>query len=393
MPELSVTRPLLELRGLSVHIRTDRGVARAVDDLDLCVGRGEAVGLVGESGCGKSMTALAIMRLVPHNAKIGGNVLLDGVDLTSLSDEEMRRVRGRRIGMIFQEPQTALNPVFTVGFQLVEAVRAHERIPLRECRQRAVAALREVNIPAPEARLDDYPHQLSGGMKQRAMIAMALLGNPALLIADEPTTALDVTVQAGILDLIARLRRERGLAVLLITHDLGLVAENADRVAIMYAGRLAEVAPTAALFEKALHPYTQGLFRSRPRKTETAKPSDGTADGRYEGQDNHGGHGERRGGPAQDVPSSAASAPCADDAVYSPPRPARLQVIPGRVPSALEQPPGCRFHPRCPAAQERCRAEVPLLRELGPGHGVACHFAEADSPDFWAWATGGGGRP
>jgi len=344
MPEDTARREtLLEVAGLSIHFRIDQSRARAVDDLGVEIARGEVLGLVGESGCGKSMTALAVMRLLPRNAEVTGSIRLGGVDLARISDDEMRAVRGARIAMVFQEPHSALNPVFTVGSQLVEAVAAHEKVSMRQARSRAVEAMREVNIPDPESRIDDYPHQLSGGMKQRVMIAMALLCRPDLLIADEPTTAVDVTVQAGILDLISRLRAGRGLAVLLISHDLGVVAGIADRVAIMYAGRLAEQAPVRELFAHALHPYTQGLLRARPTKSHAMT-----------------------GGRA-----------------------APLRVIPGRVPNALAQPSGCRFHPRCPAALERCAAEVPPLRTLRDGHLVACHVAEGDAPPDWAWRGAG----
>ncbi len=321
--------PVLEVRDLRTWFHTEAGVGRAVDGLSFDLGRGETLGLVGESGCGKSLAALSVLRLVAPPGRIeGGRVRLRGRDLLGLDEEEMRGVRGNEIAMIFQEPMTSLNPVLTCGDQIAEAVRRHREVRRQEARERAVDMMRRVGIPAPEQRVDEYPHQLSGGMRQRVMIAMALSCNPEVLIADEPTTALDVTTQAQILDLLQRLQAEFRMAVLLITHDLGVVAEVADRVAVMYAGRIVETAETARLFASPRHPYTRGLLRSVPQLE----------------------------GPLR-----------------------RLEVIPGRVPEATDFPGGCRFHPRCPLAEDRCRSQAPVLEEVAPGHGTAC----------WRWdATG-----
>ena len=306
---------------------TEGGLVRAVDGISLSVGAGETVAVVGESGCGKSVTALSILRLIasPPGRIAGGTIEFEGLDLLSMPEKAMRRIRGKKIAMVFQEPQTSLHPVFTVGFQVAEPLLLHEKISRRAGRARAIELLRRVGIADPESRVDDYPHQLSGGMKQRAMIAMALACKPSLLIADEPTTALDVTVQSQILALLKDLQRDLGMSVLLITHDLGIVAEVADRVAVMYAGRIVETADVRALFASPRHPYTVGLFDSLPRV------------------------GEIR---------------------------ARLRAIPGQVPDPAAFPEGCRFHPRCPLAIDRCRSEVPLLREISPGHASACHRAE-----------------
>jgi oligopeptide/dipeptide ABC transporter ATP-binding protein len=316
-------RPLLEVRDLRTWFHTEEGVGRAVDGISFAVDRGETLGLVGESGCGKSVCALSVMRLVPRPpGRIeSGQVLLDGRDLLTLAEDEMCAVRGNEIAMVFQEPMTSLNPVLTCGYQIAEAVLLHQRVTGREARQRAEEMLRLVGIPAPEQRLDEYPHQLSGGMRQRVMIAMALSCHPGLLIADEPTTALDVTIQAQILDLLRRLQEELGMAILLITHDLGVVAETADRVAVMYAGRIVEYADTEGLFARPRHPYTQGLLQSVPRLDQQRE---------------------------------------------------RLEIIPGMVPDAREFPPGCRFAPRCPLAEERCRRQEPALEEQGKDHQVAC---------------------
>jgi oligopeptide/dipeptide ABC transporter ATP-binding protein len=314
---------LLEVKSLVTCFRTLDGVARAVDGISFEVGEGETLGLVGESGCGKSVTALSILRLVDRPGEIeSGEVLLRGRDLLALPMREMRRVRGGQISMIFQEPMTSLNPVFTVGNQIIEAVRLHQKEGPEEARRRAVEMLGRVGIPDPEHRAEEYPHQLSGGMKQRVMIAMALVCRPALLIADEPTTALDVTIQAEILDLLANLQRELGMAILLITHNLGIVAGMAKRVLVMYAGRAAEYSPTGDLFENPRHPYTISLFRSIPRLD------------------------SQRG--------------------------ARLEAIQGQVPSPTNWPSGCRFHPRCPLAVEICHQEQPPLEEKRPKHWSAC---------------------
>ncbi len=308
---------ILRLEGL----RTRFGAFAAVDGVDLEVPRGRTLGIVGESGCGKSVLSLSVMGLVPRPGRVAeGRVVLEGRDLLALPPGEMRRVRGGQVAMIFQEPMTSLNPVHSVGAQIMEAMRAHEP-GARDLRGRAIEALRRVRIPSPERRFEEYPHQLSGGMRQRVMIAMALACNPRVLIADEPTTALDVTVQAQILDLLRALQAETGMAIILITHDLGVVAEMADEVAVMYAGRVVERAPVAALFDDPQHPYTIGLLGSVPRLDEDRS---------------------------------------------------RLLAIEGSVPPPFALPPGCRFAPRCPFAVAACRQEVPGLRGIGPGHGVAC---------------------
>ena len=314
---------LLEVRDLRTTFHTLDGVARAVDGVSFEIGEGETLGLVGESGCGKSVTALSILRLIAPPGRIErGEVLLRGRNLLTLGKREMRRVRGGQISMVFQEPMTSLNPVFTVGDQIIEAVRLHQKKTFAEARDLAVAMLRRVGIPSPERRVDEYPHQLSGGMKQRVMIAMSLVCRPALLIADEPTTALDVTIQAEILDLLADLQRDLGMAILLITHNLGIVAGMAERVALMYAGKIVEYSPVGELFETPKHPYATCLFKSIPRL---------------------------------DAPALK-----------------RLETIQGQVPSPTHWPSGCRFHPRCPHAIERCRREEPPLEEKLPGHTAAC---------------------
>ncbi len=315
---------LLRIEALRAEFPARAGPFAAVDGVDLAVERGQTLGIVGESGCGKSMLSLSVMRLAPPQAQVSGRVTFDGQDLLRLPDPAMRRLRGRRIAMIFQEPMTSLHPAYTVGAQIGEAMRAHGQGSGqggRNLRARVAEALERVRIPAPGRRLDEYPHQLSGGMRQRVMIAMALACQPDLLIADEPTTALDVTVQAQILDLLRGLQRETGMAVVLITHDLGVVAEMADEVAVMYAGRVVERAPAAALFDDPQHPYTLGLLGSMPRL-------------------------ERE----QD----------------------RLLAIEGAVPSAAALPPGCRFHPRCVFGAPACTQEAPMLRQLGPAHRAAC---------------------
>ncbi|MFO0981801.1 MAG: ABC transporter ATP-binding protein [Planctomycetota bacterium] len=321
---------LLEVETLTVEIANDEGVARIVDGISFAIGRGETLCLVGESGCGKSMTALALMQLVPAPARItAGVVRYDGRDLTSMDAAELRRIRGNRIAMIFQEPMTALNPVFSIGHQIDEVLRVHQRKRASVARADTVALLRRVGIADAEARARQYPHQLSGGMKQRVMIAMALACRPALLIADEPTTALDVTIQAQILELLRGLRHEFGMSLLLITHDLGVVAEMADRVAVMYAGRLVECADVASLFRQPQHPYTVGLFHSLPRA----------------------------------------------DAVMR-----RLEPIPGAVPRFTDLPSGCRFRSRCPHADQRCAAVEPDLVASGSLGAVACHYPRTSAP-------------
>ena len=315
--------PLLDVRHLQTHFFLDVGVARAVDDVSFSLRRGETLALVGESGCGKSMTALSVLRLVPDppGKIVGGSVEFDGRDLTALPERAMRAIRGNDISMIFQEPMTSLNPVFRVGHQIGATIRLHMGVDKKEARERTIMALKSVGIPAPERRVDDYPHQLSGGMRQRVMIAMALACDPKVLIADEPTTALDVTIQAQILDLLSGLQADRDMAQLLITHDLGVVAETADRVAIMYAGKIVEEGPVAEVFAHRSHPYTIGLFDSLPSV----------------------------GAPGE-----------------------RLTAIKGQVPAATEFPEGCRFHPRCPHAMAKCRSEEPPHFAVGEGHSSAC---------------------
>jgi len=321
-----MSEPLLKVEELQTHFFTDDGVVRAVDGVSYEIRPGETLAVVGESGSGKSVTALSILRLVPEppGKIVAGRILFKGKNLLDLSAAEMRRVRGKEISMIFQEPMTSLNPVYTCGEQIIETLMLHEGLDRRAARARAIEMLRTVRIPAPEQRVDEYPHQMSGGMRQRVMIAMALACRPSILIADEPTTALDVTIQAQILELLKQLQRELGMAVLLITHDLGVVAETADRVAVMYAGQVVEYCDVAAAFKRTLHPYTAGLKASLPRLGV-----------RHE----------------------------------------RLRVIPGNVPNPLRFPPGCRFHPRCPVAQDRCRTDPPLVG-FGPDHLSRCWRAE-----------------
>jgi peptide/nickel transport system ATP-binding protein len=321
---------LLRIEGLRTVFRTPNGDVAAVDGVDLSVHRGKTLGIVGESGCGKSVLSLSIMRLVaPPGRVAAGRILFENRDLLALTPAEMRAIRGRRIGMIFQEPMTSLNPVYTAGQQIVEALKAHEPgASAADLRKRAVAALDRVRIPAPDRRFGEYPHQMSGGMRQRVMIAMALACKPDLLIADEPTTALDVTVQAQILDLLRGLQRETGMAIILITHDLGVVAEMADEIAVMYAGKVVERAPAAAIFDDPQHPYTLGLLGSIPR-IETVSD--------------------------------------------------RLLTIEGTVPPPFDPPPGCRFNPRCVFADAACTAEIPPLRSLGPDHTVACLRAPVEA--------------
>ena len=315
--------PLLEVRALRTAFETPQGDVYAVDGVSLSVAAGRTLGLVGESGCGKTMTALSVLRLMPPGARIaGGQILFDGRDLVGLPEREMRHVRGNAIAMVFQEPMSSLNPVFSVGDQIGEAVRLHQGLGRRAARQKAIEMLQLVEMPEPERRVDEYPHQLSGGMRQRVMIAMALSCHPRLLIADEPTTALDVTIQAQILDLLAGLQRRLDMAMMLVTHDLGIVAERTDDVAIMYAGRIVERAPVQALFARPLHPYTRGLLNSIPKV--------GAA------------------------------------------RTRRLEAIPGLVPDLRHLPAGCRFRDRCSYAIDACTHTDPPLHELHPGHAVAC---------------------
>ena len=343
-----MAQPLLEVQNLDVAFDTERGQVRPVRDVSVSIYPGQTVALVGESGCGKSVTSLSMLRLIPQppGRILGGKVLLNGRDLLKVSEKEMRSVRGREIAMIFQEPMTSLNPVYTIGDQIMEAITLHQGVSSRQARDIAEESLREVGIADPARRLNEYPHQMSGGMRQRVMIAMALSCKPKLLIADEPTTALDVTIQAQILELLRKLQRETGMAVLLITHDLGVVAENADVVNVMYASRIVESATVEELFDKPQHPYTEGLFRA--------------------------------------VPKLGAHA-------------ARLDAIPGTVPNPSRFPVGCKFHPRCHRTRQlaaqakeedvvtiragdetakvlrRCVEQEPDLREVLPSHGAACH--------------------
>jgi oligopeptide/dipeptide ABC transporter ATP-binding protein len=319
---------LLKVRDLKTYFVTEqgKGTARAVDDVSFDLYPGETLGIVGESGCGKTVTSLSILRLIPEppgHILPGSLIEFEGRNLLALPAPELRAVRGNQIAMIFQEPMTSLNPVFTIGDQIGEAAIIHQHLPKRAARARAIEMLRLVGIADPEDRVDDYPHQLSGGMRQRVMIAMALVCHPKVLIADEPTTALDVTIQAQILELLDALQQELGMAVLLITHDLGVVAGHTDRVVVMYAGRVVETARTAALFAKPTHPYTEGLLAAVPRI---------------------------------DAPRS------------------RLHAIPGQVPAATNWPPGCRFHPRCPYAWDKCVAQEPPLLDVGDdaGHTARC---------------------
>ena len=322
-------QPMLKIENLKVHFDTDDGVLYAVDGVNLHIDRGETLGVVGESGCGKSVTAMTIMKLLPMppGRIAAGQIWFEGQDLVQANEAVMRQLRAREIAMIFQEPMTSLNPVLSVGEQIAESLRLHEGLSNKQALAKAAEMLGLVNIPRPSQRVNDYPHQFSGGMRQRVMIAMALSCKPKLLIADEPTTALDVTIQAQILDLLNQLKSQMGMSIMLITHAMGVVAETAQRVVVMYAGRVVEEASVEDLFGSPSHPYTQGLIRSIPRI---------------------------------DL-----------DSVHK----QRLQAIPGLVPKLINPPIGCRFAPRCPHANERCAMEMPELRELTSGHKVACHYA------------------
>jgi peptide/nickel transport system ATP-binding protein len=322
----AAVQPLLSVNSLRIHFHTEDGVLEAVGGVSFDIGKAETLGLVGESGCGKSVTAYSILKLlpVPPADYAGGQIYFRGENLLKCDDKAMRSVRGNLISMIFQEPMSSLNPIMPIGTQITEAIREHRKTSRRESREIAIDMLRRVGIPSPETRFTEYPHQLSGGMKQRAMIAIALVCRPALLIADEPTTALDVTIQAQILELLNDLQSELDMSILLITHDLGVVAETCNRVAVMYAGKVVESAPVELLFSHSKHPYTHGLFRSLPTL-----------------------------GKRKD----------------------QLEVIPGAVPSPLDFPSGCRFRTRCPLAQDVCKEEPPL-REISANHLAACHFAE-----------------
>ncbi|CAD5374556.1 dipeptide transporter; ATP-binding component of ABC superfamily [Rubrivivax sp. A210] len=317
---------LLEIKGLKTHFKTDDGWLHAVDGVDLALDAGETLCVVGESGCGKSVTAKTVMKLIdmPPGKIVAGQVLWQGRDLVPMSAAEMQKIRAKEIAIIFQEPMTSLNPVYSVGEQIAESVRLHEGLSRKEAMNRAVEMLGLVRIPTPERRVYDYPHQFSGGMRQRVMIAIALACNPKLLIADEPTTALDVTIQAQILDLIAELKSRLGMAVMLITHAMGVVAETAQRVVVMYAGQVVEEAPVDELFARPRHPYTQGLIRSIPRIDTAATHK------------------------------------------------VRLEAIAGTVPRLIAPGPGCRFAARCRHARPACSQATPALREVAPGHKVAC---------------------
>ena len=317
---------LLEIKGLKTHFKTDDGWLHAVDGVDMSIEAGETLGVVGESGCGKSVTAKTVMKLIdmPPGKIVAGQVLWQGRDLVPLGAEDMRRIRAKEIAIIFQEPMTSLNPVYTIGEQIAESIRLHEGLSRKDAIARAVEMLKLVRIPTPERRVHDYPHQFSGGMRQRVMIAMALSCKPQLLIADEPTTALDVTIQAQILDLLAELKSEMGMAIMLITHAMGVVAEVAQRVVVMYAGQVVEEALVGELFAHPRHPYTQGLIRSIPR-IDSALTKKG-----------------------------------------------RLETIPGTVPKLIAPPEGCRFAPRCKFAMPACTQATPALRQVAPGHKVAC---------------------
>jgi peptide/nickel transport system ATP-binding protein len=317
---------LLDIRGLKTHFATDDGWVHAVDGVDLAVHRGETLGVVGESGCGKTVTALSVLRLLamPPARIVAGKILWRGRDLVALPADEMRKIRAKEIAIVFQEPMTSLNPVYTVGDQIAEVIRLHEGLGRKAALGRTVEMLRLVHISNPERRVGDYPHQFSGGMRQRVMIAMALSCSPQLLIADEPTTALDVTIQAQILELLAELKSRLGMAIMLITHQMGVVAESAQRVVVMYAGKVIEEAPVAELFAHPRHPYTQGLIRSIPRIDTAARHK------------------------------------------------TRLEAIAGVVPSLIDPAPGCRFAPRCRLVSAACLEATPELREVAPGHRVAC---------------------
>ena len=322
-----VNKHLLDIQDLSTYFHMETSIAKAVEDVSFYIDSGETLGLVGESGCGKSVTSLSIMRLIPSPpGKIEkGSILFRNRNLISISEAEMRKVRGNDIAMIFQEPMTSLNPVFTIGSQIMEAVMLHQEVRKKEARNRTVEMLKLVGIPDPVQRVDEYPHQLSGGMRQRAMIAMALSCNPDLLIADEPTTALDVTIQAQIMGLIAKLKDEFDMSILLITHDLGVIAESTERMSVMYAGRIVEEGATPDIFADPGHPYTKGLIKSVPR-LDTLRD--------------------------------------------------RLSVIEGTVPDAADLPFGCPFNPRCPLADERCREELPELRIIESNHKTRCFYSD-----------------
>jgi oligopeptide/dipeptide ABC transporter ATP-binding protein len=345
-------QPLLDVQDLHTSFHLREGVSRAVDGVSFSIGHGRTLGLVGESGCGKSITALSILGLVPSppGRVESGRAFFDGLDLLKANERTLCRIRGDRIGMIFQEPMTSLNPLYSIGEQVAEALRLHRHVSRREAMNQAVAMLQRVRIPSAAARARDFPHHLSGGMRQRVMIAMALICRPDLLIADEPTTALDVTVQAQVLALMRELQDETGAAVLLITHDLGVVGEVADDVVVMYAGQVVETGPTARVLARPVHPYTEGLLGSRPRVEASAGERMKDEGRRTKNQGI-----EVRSGPA---PANATGE--------------RLRPIQGQVPSPLAWPAGCRFHPRCPHVRDVCRAAIPPLEALRPGRLTRC---------------------
>ncbi|MCR4403616.1 MAG: ABC transporter ATP-binding protein [Firmicutes bacterium] len=314
---------LLEVRDLKTYFYTEDGVVPAVDGVSFSVEKGETIGIVGESGCGKSVTSLSVMRLIPNppGKIIDGEIIFEGENILEKTEAEMRHIRGNEISMIFQEPMTSLNPVFTIGDQIMEAIMLHQKVGKREARAKTIEMLKLVGIPSAEKRVDEYPHQMSGGMRQRVMIAMALSCNPRLLIADEPTTALDVTIQAQILDLMLKLKQDLGTAIMLITHDLGVIAETVNKVVVMYAGKIVESADVVRIFKEPEHPYTLGLLGSIPKVNEDRE---------------------------------------------------RLQVIEGVVPNPFSMPPGCRFHPRCSFARDICKEEEPELVDVEDGHQVRC---------------------
>lgn len=318
-------KELLRVKDLKTYLFTHEGVVKAVDGISFKIDKGETFGLVGESGCGKSVTALSIMRLIPNppGKIVEGEIYFEGQDLLALDGREMREIRGKKISMIFQEPMTSLDPVFTIGHEIMEAIQLHQGLEKDEAKERAIEALRIVGMPDPERRINSYPHELSGGMRQRAMIAMALSCNPGLLIADEPTTALDVTIQAQILGLINELKEKLDMSIMLITHNLGVIAEMCDSVAVMYAGHIVEYASVEALFRNPLHPYTKGLHRAIPRLDVETK---------------------------------------------------RLEIIKGLVPNLSDTPSGCPFHPRCDFCSEKCIKEMPKLLEVEDHHQVRCHL-------------------
>ena len=322
---------LLEIRELKTYFFTEEGVARAVDGMDLTIHKGQTLGVIGESGCGKSVTALSILQLIPQppGRIVSGEILFDGQDLLKKPLSEIRKIRGNDISMIFQEPMTSLNPVYTIGNQIMEPIRLHQGFGKGDAREKAIEMLHLVGISSPEKRVDEYPHQLSGGMRQRAMIAMALSCHPQLLIADEPTTALDVTIQAQILRLIKTIKDEIGMSVMMITHDLGVIAEVSDEVVVAYAGMAAEYADVKTIFSRPCHPYTRGLYESIPKLTDE--------------------------------------------------RSRKLPALPGVVPNPLDFPPGCRFHPRCPFCKEVCRNQEPGMVTSGPAHWVRCFIFDENT--------------